>query len=277
MKNYRLYLCAAVFIGLTVLKLLFPQHAASLREQVLKVIGHDGDYVRMIETMGGTFSEGGLKKGLLEVLDRRDWTDGEREIQAMDMSPFRADFDALLKSVTGGGGAAAASVLPAQAEEQPEAVSAFLKLQREYEEQGYALPDNVRTDMPRLPFDYVRPVEGADSSGFGYRLHPIQGGVKFHFGTDLAADSGAAVLAFADGTVSAAGTNPGYGNYMILEHEGGYSTVYAHLSAFTAGEGDQVSRGEEIGKVGQTGNATGPHLHFELLLDGRYINPEYYL
>ena len=114
--------------------------------------------------------------------------------------------------------------------------------------------------MPEIPFEYTSPVDGYDSSGFGYRVHPIQGTVKFHYGTDFAADNGDSVFAFADGYVYAAGESDSYGKYLILTHEGGFA-----------------SRGQTIGRVGQTGNATGPHLHFELFLNDVYINPEYYV
>ena len=142
---------------------------------------------------------------------------------------------------------------------------------------GYAIPANVRTDMPEKPFEYTSPVDGYDSSGFGYRVHPIQGTVKFHYGTDFAADNGDSVFAFADGYVYAAGESDSYGKYLILTHEGGFASLYAHLSEFVAHEGDMVERGQTIGRVGQTGNATGPHLHFELFLNDVYINPEYYV
>ena len=291
MKTTRIYLCSALFIGLTALKLLFPQHADTLRQQVLEVINHNDDYTQAIQTMGSMLTADGLGQGLLAVLgtdgadsgaalrSAMERTDTEPAIDAMDMTPFSNGYETLLENVIGLNAETKATMGPLAetADEQPEAVSAFLQIQQEYENQGYLLPANVRSDMPELPFPYAQPVEGNDSSGFGYRIHPIQGGVKFHFGTDYAANSGDDVLAFADGYVYAAGTSPGYGNYMILTHDGGFASVYAHLSAFVAQEGDMVSRGQRIARVGQTGNATGPHLHFELLLDDVYLNPEYYL
>ena len=78
-------------------------------------------------------------------------------------------------------------------------------------------------------------------------------------------------------SVYAAGESDSYGKYLILTHEGGFASLYAHLSEFVAHEGDMVERGQTIGRVGQTGNATGPHLHFELFLNDVYINPEYYV
>ena len=108
-------------------------------------------------------------------------------------------------------------------------------------------------------------------------MHPIQGVVKFHYGTDFAASAGTDVLAFADGTVLAAGQDAGYGNYVKIDHGNGYVTLYGHCSELLVSAGQTVQRGERIALVGATGQATGPHLHFELMHDGVYLNPEFYL
>ena len=107
------------------------------------------------------------------------------------------------------------------------------------------------------------------------RRHPITGVVRPHQGTDFRAPWGATVRAAADGVVVFAGVGTGYGNYIRLQHGPEYQTVYAHLSSITKGlrKGDTVKYGEIIGKVGQTGLATGPHLHYELKVDGVQINP----
>lgn len=139
------------------------------------------------------------------------------------------------------------------------------------------LPDNVLPEKYELPFDYCCPVGGTKSSAFGYREHPIEGVEKFHYGMDIAAESGAEILAFADGVVSAVGTNDSYGNYVIISHDGGYSSLYAHLLDFAVREGTEVKRAELIGYVGQSGAATAAHLHFELTCNGQYIDPGYYI
>lgn len=118
---------------------------------------------------------------------------------------------------------------------------------------------------------------GLHSSGFGYRLHRLENKVKFHYGTDFAANSGTTVCAFADGTVLAAGQSEGYGNYVKLGHAGGYATLYGHCSKLLVRAGETVTLGQPIALVGATGKATGPHLHFELMHDGYYYNPEFYL
>jgi murein DD-endopeptidase MepM/ murein hydrolase activator NlpD len=106
------------------------------------------------------------------------------------------------------------------------------------------------------------------------RLHPILHSMRAHKGTDFAAPIGTPVRATADGVVVLAGQQNGYGNIVILKHDGRYSTVYAHLSRFADGVRDdgRVRQGETIGYVGQTGWATGPHLHYELRVDGEALD-----
>ena len=139
------------------------------------------------------------------------------------------------------------------------------------------LPKSVSLEQAILGFDYCTPVAGVVSSGFGYREHPVEGEERFHYGIDLAADTGTEVRCFADGTVTAVGESSSYGKYCIVEHEGGFSTLYAHCSRITVSSGAAVSGGGKIAEVGETGIATGPHLHFELQKDGKYLNPIYYL
>ena len=140
------------------------------------------------------------------------------------------------------------------------------------------LPDCVSLEQAILGFDYCSPLPGAAlSSSFGYREHPTEGEERFHYGIDLAADSGTAVVCFADGTVKAVGESSSYGKYCIVDHESGYSTLYAHCSRITAVSGAEVCGGDKIAEVGETGMATGPHLHFELQRSGTYLNPVYYV
>lgn len=139
------------------------------------------------------------------------------------------------------------------------------------------VPDNVSLEQAILGFEYAAPLAGTLTSDFGYREHPVQGEERFHYGVDLAADTGTAVCCFAAGTVTAVGESSSYGRYCVVAHENGYSTLYAHCSRVTASSGAAVSRGEKIAEVGETGNATGPHLHFELHRDGMYLNPIYYV
>lgn len=115
------------------------------------------------------------------------------------------------------------------------------------------------------------------SSLFGNRVHPITGRKTFHDGLDIAANQGNAVYAYTNGTVVQAGWNGGYGLSIVVDHGGGLKTRYAHLSKIYVKVGQKVKTGEKIGAVGSTGNSTGPHLHFEVIKNGKTVNPLNYL
>ena len=115
------------------------------------------------------------------------------------------------------------------------------------------------------------------SSYFGMRLHPIYGYYRMHNGIDIAAAGGTNILAAESGRVIESTYNSGYGNYIVIYHGNGYSTLYAHASKRIAKVGDYVSRGQVIALVGTTGNSTGNHLHFEVRVDGNPVNPLNYL
>ena len=139
---------------------------------------------------------------------------------------------------------------------------------------GYYTPAGqpMRKTFLRAPVEFTRV-----SSGFNpRRLHPILNRIRGHMGTDYAAPAGTPVHAAAAGRVSFAGTRGGYGNVIILGHSDGVSTLYGHLSRFAArlSTGARVQQGDVIGYVGMTGLATGPHLHYEYLVNGVHRNPQ---
>lgn len=120
------------------------------------------------------------------------------------------------------------------------------------------------------------PIDGARmSSGFGMRRHPILGYSKMHKGVDFAAPTGTPIYAAGDGVVDFAGRKSGYGNYIALRHTSQYKTAYAHMYKFAKGmrPGVRVKQGDVIGYVGSTGRSTGPHLHYEVIVSGRQVNP----
>ncbi len=123
----------------------------------------------------------------------------------------------------------------------------------------------------------LMPAEGILTSNFGYRIHPILGVKRFHSGMDIAAPYGTPVVAAAGGEVILAGYFGGYGYSVILYHGGGYATWYAHLSSINAAMGQLVERGKMIGRIGSTGFSTGPHLHFEIRINGVAQNPLEYI
>ena len=114
------------------------------------------------------------------------------------------------------------------------------------------------------------------SAGYGWRVHPIDGGKDNHRGVDIAVAAGIDILAAHDGTVSFSGNSGDYGLAVFLQGEDGVETRYAHCSELLVSQGQSVKSGDVIAKVGSTGNSTGPHLHFEVLKDGQYLNPLYF-
>ena len=120
---------------------------------------------------------------------------------------------------------------------------------------------------------FIWPVDGSVGSGFGPRIHPISGGSRMHTGVDIGASSGTPIKAADDGIVVMAGPNGGYGNWTLIDHGGGLATGYGHQSSIGVSRGQRVSRGEVIGRVGSTGASTGPHLHWEVRVNGNPVDP----
>src|SRR5215211_5687776 len=124
----------------------------------------------------------------------------------------------------------------------------------------------------------VWPVEGTLEAGFGGRRNPFGGsGYEFHSGQDIEAPWGAPVVAGASGTVSFVGWQNGYGQLVVVDHGGGLTTRYGHLSHIDVELGQVVSRAQLLGKVGSTGRSTGPHLHYEVRINDQPVNPQQYL
>ena len=117
-------------------------------------------------------------------------------------------------------------------------------------------------------------------SGFGYRFHPILKYRRLHTGIDLTASTGTPIYATGDGVVRVAGRNPegysGYGVVVEIDHGFGFRTLYAHMSTTMVKSGQKVKRGEQIGTVGSSGMSTGAHLHYEVILNGKKVDPVFY-
>ena len=139
------------------------------------------------------------------------------------------------------------------------------------------LPENVSMRQAILGFDHETPVKGVLSSNFGYRDHPLRGRSGFTTAWIWQRIPVRPSPAFADGTVTAVGESSSYGKYCTVTHANGCATLYAHCGRISVSSGAAVKKGEKLGEVGETGMATGPHLHFELQKDGVYLNPIYYV
>ena len=125
---------------------------------------------------------------------------------------------------------------------------------------------------------YIWPLPGySPGSAWGWRIHPIWGDLRFHAGEDIGAPTGTPILAADSGIATVIPDNGnGYGNYIMINHGGGRVTLYAHMSGFAISNGASVTQGQTIGYVGSTGNSTGPHLHFEVRVNGASTDPKSY-
>ena len=239
-------------------KMAFPDAAAQLRERIFPASAGEAAYVDTFRALGRRF-----------FADGEDGELPEPDPAVTELAP------AAYLSYRLEEGSSEGELEAAPEEEAPPAVAAFLERQSAFSD--YALPENVDYAYVSLPFAYTSPVAGCESSGFGYRLHPILQTVRFHYGTDLAANAGEEIAAFADGVVCFVGSDDSYGRHLKIDHGGGWVSHYCHCSTLCVSEGQRVMRGERVALVGATGLATGPHLHFELTRDGVFLNPEYYL
>jgi len=139
------------------------------------------------------------------------------------------------------------------------------------------IPVSNAYSKPTIP-RFINPVEGFPlTSGFGNRIHPISGDLRFHHGVDFGTPTGTPIKAVKQGVVAFAGWNGGYGKTVIVQHKDDYETLYAHLDELFVTAGDRVAQGKVIGLSGGTGYATGPHLHFEIRSNQVARNPLDYL
>ncbi|HQL31753.1 MAG: Murein DD-endopeptidase MepM [Spirochaetes bacterium ADurb.Bin269] len=120
---------------------------------------------------------------------------------------------------------------------------------------------------------FITPIRGRLTSSYGYRKDPFTGVRSFHTGIDLAAPTGTLIKAALDGKIATSGYSPVYGNYVIISHDGGYQTLYGHLSSISVKRGQRIVQGATVGRVGNTGYSTGSHLHFSVYKSGKTIDP----
>jgi len=269
----QLVACSGVFVLLVAAKLLLPAKMTQINEKISGALRQNMDVQAVFSAVGravtGEKDAGGAMEDVYQAVFHPE--KGEAlETAALEGLPL--DELAALEDLRGYRAAAEQQPQEPPAEEQTEVSTLAYVL---YSDNN--LPEDVSLEQAILGFDYCTPVCGTLTSNFGYREHPVEGEERFHYGVDLAANTGTAVNCFADGTVTAVGESSSYGKYCIVTHTGGYSTLYAHCSRVTASSGTAVKEGQKIAEVGETGMATGPHLHFELHRDGTYLNPIYYV
>lgn len=148
---------------------------------------------------------------------------------------------------------------------------------RDGERDGYPTSGDPLGPDPGTDGVWRKPIDAEPGSGFGPRTDPITGGTRVHAGQDYGAPTGTPVYASRPGTVAYSGARGGYGHLVTLDHGGGWTSRYAHLSERRVSVGDTVRAGQVIGLVGSTGRSTGPHLHFEIRKGGDPVDPAKYL
>lgn len=238
----QLIVCGALFVALIGLKLLMPGNLSALRGTLGQWLVRDADFISAFSAVGRAAS------------GEQDWGDSLSEAY---VAVFGGESKA--QEVSG-------NLIGMTVSEQD---VSDLTSARE-------LPALAVGEQRILGFSYTTPLSGTVTSPFGWRDDPNGAGECFHYGMDIAGEEGASVACFADGTVGTVGESNILGNYVTVNHEGGFSTLYAHCSAITASAGQSVKKGDAIAKVGSTGNATGSHLHFEVHDGEEYLNPVYY-
>ena len=244
LRFLRLTVCGVLFVSLVLLKLVLPGNLSAFRGTLAQWLVRDADFTEAFSAIGHAVA---APERFAESL-------GNAYVAVFGGSGMQDAAEV-------GGGAEIAHPDGANAEDAA----------------AKPMPDYVLDAQPTLPFSYVSPLDGALTSGFGWREDPNSGEERFHYGVDIAGEEGASVACFADGTVGTVGESNLLGSYVTVNHEGGFSTLYAHCSAITVSAGQSVQKGDEVARVGSTGNATGPHLHFEVHDGGEYLNPVYYV
>jgi len=183
--------------------------------------------------------------------------------------------DPLFRKLSPPMGGTTANVPTADLETGPIGNVEALKTRLEDLDRELALLDEKTKRIRSTPT--IWPLNGAIASHYGSRLDPFTGDADVHMGIDIVAEKGTPIKATADGVVLFSQRRSEYGNLIVLEHPNGFTTRYGHLSAFKAYAGQTVHKGDIIGYVGMTGRATAPHLHYEVRLKDRAVNPRPYL
>ena len=303
----RLTICGVVFVLLVAVKLLFPEAVSGFARSAGQLIGRNADFKEAFAAMGrAVIGQAAVSDSLQDAYTAvfspsppleeesaapsrttASLDPGARLLRYTAVRLPEAEAEPMAEIVVDLDGAPAPQSPPEEPAGEPEPPAAPAAETEEEDDTTAAeavsyvytmpaMPDNASLEQRNLGFDHCTPVHGALSSAFGWREHPVEGGSRFHYGVDLAAEEGTDILAFADGTVYATGESSTLGNYIMLQHRNGYITLYAHCSRVTA-TGGSVSKGDKIAEVGATGLVTGPHLHFELHDGDLYLNPIFYV
>lgn len=200
---------------------------------------------------------------------------GKRLAEMADVNSHEFDFSAAPST----GGPESESGVPVRAADLADLLDDFESRLAQRDAQLGVLEQLIlQRELRRQTMPEGRPVQrGFMSSGFGTRQDPLSGNMAFHRGVDFAGNAGDVVIAVGAGVVTFAGYKPGYGYLVDVTHGDGYVTRYAHNAGVLVKQGDTVSRGQRLATMGSTGRSTGPHVHFEVLRNGRPVNPLSYI
>lgn len=298
----QLFVCLILFLTVFVGKGVFPQKVQQVSGQLLELIGQNTDFRGAFARLGESLAEqdsvlGEIGGFCIEVFGAGGSQGITTEVQANSSLEHEQQF---LNSMPDQAALAAHYLRLEQIpeewfvhtteqteqdgveqqtqEEKIDTVPAVGTIIMKADYHGPELPEGYTMDQISFgDLATVTPVMGTLWSEYGYRDHPIDGEYKFHNGVDIGADQGREIGAFADGVVEYIGQNDAYGNYLQIDHGQGIKSFYAHCSQLCVRKGDVVTAGQKVAEVGSTGNATGPHLHFELKYNGMHIDPAYYI
>lgn len=256
----RVVVCGVVFVALIALKLLLPGKMAGVRGAVGAWLVRDADFTSAFSAVGHAVSG---ESGAFDALE-------DAYIAVFGGEKRASEVSGAAEIAGGAAGIADGAAETAGGGAQRAAAEKETLPPRPY-------PEHADARQHILGFDYAAPLDGVTTSSFGWREDPATGREAFHYGADLAADEGAEIACFADGMVGVVAESVELGKYLTVHHENGVMTLYAHCSRITVPSGAAVKRGDKLAEVGSTGNATGPHLHFEVHDGEVYLDPVYYL
>ena len=277
----KVFICVFAVVVMLIIKLMLPDTMATMKSSIRSWVSGNVDYKAAMSTLGEAMM--GKKSVFTALPEAYSYAFGIIEEDYVPVADLSGEtYKDLSEKPNNEGSIISDNVLNNNSDNnstteknENSVVDAFLEKQSAFSE--YELPEKVSYDMPEITNKFVLPANGPVTSEFGYRNHPVESKVLFHYGTDIGASYGDDISSIDDGTVIAVGESVSYGKFVMIKHENDIISQYSHCSEILVKDGSEVKKGEAIAKVGDTGNATSACLHFELQIDGMYVNPEYYL
>ena len=243
LRLIRLVTCGGIFVLLVAAKLLLPGRMAGVSQKLSEAMTRSVDVQAVFSAVGGLFTKDGTPAEAADEVYRAVFHPEGAETR--QTAARTADGAALTELRNWRDAEPLNTIPPAGEDPAPEELETMDLVLYSDED----LPENVSMRQAILGFDHETPVKGVLSSNFGYRDHPLEGTERFHYGVDLAADTGTAIACFADGTVTAVGESSSYGKYCTVTHANGCTTLYAHCGRISVSSGAAVKKGEKLGEV----------------------------